>query len=78
MAASGREQDGHRMEAEKALAGILALLVEDRERRVGGDKEATKIEVLLASAGLSYEDIAAVTAKNEGAIRKAIQRAKAK
>lgn len=78
MASTGRELNRHEIEASKALAGILALLIEEREQRVGGDKDATKIEVLLARVGLSNEDIAAVTGKNPDAVRKAIERAKAK
>lgn len=78
MEPTGREQDRSAIAAEKALAGILALLVEDRDKRASGDKDATKTEVLLASAGLSNEDIAAVTGKNADAVRMAIKRAKAK
>ncbi len=66
------------MTVEKAMAGILALMVEERERRVDGDKGAVKIEALLARAGLSHEDMAAVTGKNPNAIRVALHRAKAK
>lgn len=75
---TGREQDRHAIAAEKAMAGILALLVEEREQRASGNKDATKIEVLLERVGLSNEDIAAVTGKNANAVRVAIHRAKAK
>jgi DNA-directed RNA polymerase specialized sigma24 family protein len=78
VASTERQQDRHEIAADRALAGILALLVEDREKRVNGDKDATKIEILLDRAGLSNEDIAAVTGKNANAVRVAIQRAKAK
>ncbi|MEA2639646.1 MAG: hypothetical protein QOF51_1040 [Chloroflexota bacterium] len=78
MAAEERTQSRHEMSVEKAMAGILALMVEEREQRVEGDKDAVKIEVLLARAGLSNEDIAAVTGKNPNAIRVALHRAKAK
>jgi len=59
------------------MAGVLALLVDERERRTKDDKSAAKTEVLLAKAGLAVEDIVAVTGKNAGAVRKAIQRARA-
>jgi len=78
MASNGRQQDRHGIATEKAMAGILALLVEERELRVSDNKEAVKIEVLLARAGLSNEDIAAVTGKNANAIRVTLQRAKVK
>jgi DNA-directed RNA polymerase specialized sigma24 family protein len=78
MASRGQEQDRHGIAAEKAMAGILALLVEQREQRVNGDTNATRIEVLLSRAGLSHEEIAAVTGKKANAVRVAIHRAKAK
>lgn len=78
MSADERTQGRHEMTVDKAMAGILALMVEEREQRVDGDKDAVEIEVLLARAGLSNEDIAAVTGKNPNAIRVALHRAKAK
>jgi DNA-directed RNA polymerase specialized sigma24 family protein len=60
--------------AETALAGILALLVDEREARVAGEKKAEKTEVLLAGAGLSAPEIASLVGKNTDAVRKAIQR----
>jgi len=78
MAPTGRGTDKHEVAMSKALAGILALLIEERRERVGGDKNATKIEVLLASAGMSNEDIAAVANKSPDTVRKTIERAGAK
>lgn len=78
MASTGRGLDRHEIAASKAMAGMLALLIEEREERLAGDKEATKIELLLAGVGFSNEDIAAVTGKKPDAVRMVIQRAKAK
>jgi DNA-directed RNA polymerase specialized sigma24 family protein len=78
MESAGHEQNGTGIAPEKSLAGILALLIEEREQRATGDKKATKIEILLSRAGLSNSDIGAVTGKNAGAVRMVIQRAKAK
>jgi hypothetical protein len=78
MALNGRSTSELGLTVEKAMAGILALMIDEREHRVQGDKDALKIEVLLARAGLSNEDIAAVTGKNANAIRVALHRAKAK
>jgi DNA-directed RNA polymerase specialized sigma24 family protein len=75
---TAREEDRSEIATEKAVLGILALLVEEREQRVAGDKDATKIEVLLARAGLSNADIAAVTGKSANAIRVTLHRARAK
>jgi DNA-directed RNA polymerase specialized sigma24 family protein len=64
----------HQIPLESAMAGVLALLVDEREERSKDNKEARKTELILAEAGLSPDDIAAVMDKNLGAVRKAIQR----
>lgn len=66
----------HSLEPEKALAGILALLVEEREERKKTEKDAKKTELVLSQAGLSNEDIALVTGKQADAVRMKITRAK--
>lgn len=60
--------------AEAALAGILALLADEREARIEGNKEATKTEILLAGAGLAASEIAALMRKKPDAVRKTLQR----
>lgn len=77
MAISNTAQNKQQISVEAALAGILVLLVDQREHRVKDDRDAAKTEVLLGRVGVSAEDIAAVTGKNAGAIRKALQRARA-
>jgi DNA-directed RNA polymerase specialized sigma24 family protein len=62
---------------EKTLAGILALLADEREHRIQGDLSPEKTELVLARAGLSNEQIAAAIGKNSDAVRKTITRAKA-
>jgi DNA-directed RNA polymerase specialized sigma24 family protein len=64
--------------ADAALSGILALLVDEREERAKENKSTVKTEVLLDNVGMSAEAIAAVTGKNVAAVRKTIQRARAK
>jgi DNA-directed RNA polymerase specialized sigma24 family protein len=66
------------MPLDAAMAGVLALLVDAREARVRGDKDATKVELLLSNVGLAVEDIAAATGKKSDAVRKAIQRGRAR
>lgn len=75
MASNGRGVDRHEVEAPKAMTGILAVMIEERDARLAGNREATSIEVLLASIGFSNEDIAAVTGKRPDAVRMAIARA---
>lgn len=62
---------------EKVLAGVLAILVAEREERLNGADEKNKpakTELLLANAGLSPNEIAQLMGKNLDAVRKAIQR----
>lgn len=68
----------HVIPQEAALAGILALLIDAREARIEDEKDPEKIEVLLSRAGLSNDDIAAVTGKRSDAVRMTIARAKPK
>jgi DNA-directed RNA polymerase specialized sigma24 family protein len=68
----------HVIPQEAALAGILALLIDAREARIGEEKDPQKIEILLSRAGLSNDDIAAVTGKRSDAVRMTIARAKPK
>ena len=54
------------------------MLVDARERRIAGDESARKTELLLAHAGLSHDDIAAVTGKTSDAVRKTVERNRAR
>jgi hypothetical protein len=74
MASTGRSGRSHVVSQEAAMAGILAILVEEREKRTKGEDDAAKTEVLLAHAGLSNDDIAAVMGKSSDAVRKVIER----
>jgi hypothetical protein len=78
MAAKAKDPDRRVIGAERALAGILALLIDERESRTQDDKEAMRTEALLEQAGLSVEDIATATGKKGDTVRKAITRSKAK
>lgn len=78
MAAKAKDPDRRVIGAERALAGILALLIDERESRTQDDKEAMRTEALLEQAGLSVEDIATATGKKGDTVRKAITPSKAK
>lgn len=61
----------------KTMAGVLAILVAEREERLNGTDEKNKpakTEVLLSNAGLSANEIAQVMGKTLAAVQKAIQR----
>ena len=60
----------------KATAGVLALLAEAQELRVDETREPRRTEIVLADAGLTAPEIAALLNKNEGAVSKAISRAR--
>jgi hypothetical protein len=76
VAPTARSRIPTHISADAALSGILALLVDEREKRVKEDKTAAKTEVLLGKAGMPIENIQALTGKKADAIRKALQRAK--
>ena len=77
MAATRRGANKSGISADTATAGVLALLVDEREHRSKEEKSEAKTEVLLANAGVSVEDIVALTGKKPGAVRKTIQRGRA-
>lgn len=76
MTEAARSEDGRRIAGDEALAGILALLVADREERLVDSREPVKTEVLLANAGVSVDGIVKVTGKTRDAVRKTLQRAR--
>jgi hypothetical protein len=78
MAVTSKSKEKHQISSDAAIAGVLALLVEARETRVKDDRAAVKTEVLLSNAGLSIEDIAAVTGKKYDAVRVSLNRANKK
>ncbi len=69
-----KESETGPISLESTVFGVLALLVDERERAVAGDKDAPKTEVLLARSGMGIEDIARVTGKKYDAVRMAIRR----
>jgi DNA-directed RNA polymerase specialized sigma24 family protein len=61
----------------KVMAGVLALLVAEREDRLNASDakyKPAKTEVVLAAAGLSAADIAPLVGKNRPAVQKTIER----
>ena len=58
------------------LKAILAVLLDERESRLSGEPDYIKPELLLASAGMSYQAIAQVLGKNPDAVRMMIARSR--
>jgi hypothetical protein len=56
-----------RLSPEAALAGVLALLIEDREARPSGARHAS-VEALLARAGLTSGEIGLATGQDSDAV----------
>ena len=78
MAVDNKSQEKNQIAAEAALAGVLALLVDERESRTKDDRSATRTEVLLSNAGLSITEIATLMGKNYDTVKTALRRSKAK
>ena len=78
MAVAKKSQEKHQIAPEVMLAGLLALLVDERESRTKDDREAVKTEVLLSNAGLSITDIAVLTGKKYDTVKISLQRSRAK
>jgi DNA-directed RNA polymerase specialized sigma24 family protein len=63
------------LEQTKAINAVLALLVAQREERIGANgAEPRKTEIILASAGLNANQIAPLVGKKYDAVAKTIQR----
>lgn len=78
MAVKSKSENRQRLSSEAAMLGVLALLIDERERRIASENAAERTEVLLARVGLSVDDIAIATGKNRDAIRMMLSRRKAK
>jgi DNA-directed RNA polymerase specialized sigma24 family protein len=70
--------DSPALDPDKAIAGVLALLVAEREERLNERNEPRKTEVLLSRAGLSLAEIALITGRKYEAVKKAVSRAAGK
>lgn len=60
-------------ENNRLLRALLALYVKDYEKRPGGE-DKQRVELLLAAAGLGYQDIALLLNKKPDAVRMLIKR----
>lgn len=78
MSDAGNGAEKRALSIEAAMTGILALLVDARERAISDDKKAPKTEVMLSDSGMTIEDIALVTGKKYDAVRMVIRRGKVK
>jgi hypothetical protein len=58
------------------MAGVLALLVAEREDRLNSSDSPRKTEIILGTAGVGIATIALLTGKSYDAVQKAIERAK--
>jgi hypothetical protein len=67
-------EGSRRKSPEAAMLGVLALLIDEREQRIGNDKSAERTEVVLGRVGVSVDDIAAAMGKKRDAVRMMIAR----
>ena len=59
--------------ADRALSALIALLAADRDDRVDG-RDPERSEFVLAAAGLTHGEIAALTGKKAEAVRSTLRR----
>lgn len=74
MAPKKKEEPPLALDQDKALAGVLGLLVAEREERLNDKKDPRKTEVILADAGLAIGDIAKLMGKKYDAVKQAVRR----
>ncbi len=74
MAAKKKKDETPELDQGKALAGVLGLLVAEREERLSDKNDPRKTEVILADAGLAIGDIAKLMGKKYDAVKMAIRR----
>ena len=78
MTSGTNSKETRKITVEASMAGILALLIDEREQRTADDKDAVRTEVLLADAGLTLDEIAALTGRKYDTVRMAVSRGRAK
>lgn len=72
--AAKKKGEPPQLDQAKALAGVLGLLVAEREQRLNEKTDPRKTEFILADAGLSIGDIARLMGKTYGAVKQALRR----
>jgi len=71
---AAKKEEPLQLDQAKALAGVLGLLVAEREERLNDKKDPRKTEVILADAGLAIGDIAKLMGKKYDAVKQAVRR----
>jgi DNA-directed RNA polymerase specialized sigma24 family protein len=59
---------------DSVMRAVLALLADEREARIASDRTARKTEELLADAGFSIGEIAALLGKNYESVKSTLRR----
>jgi DNA-directed RNA polymerase specialized sigma24 family protein len=74
MAAIQKKDEALALDQNKALAGVLGLLIAEREERLNEQKDPRKTEIVLADAGLGIGEIAKLMGKKYDAVKQAVRR----
>jgi DNA-directed RNA polymerase specialized sigma24 family protein len=67
----------NRIELDRVVTASLALQIAEREERTSDPADHRRTELILADAGLTLGEIAALTGRNYETVKAAIRRARA-
>ena len=71
-----QEKPSTGIELNQVMLGLLAIHIAEREERIDGDGSPRRTEVVLADAGLTLAEIAALTGKNYDTVKTTVRRAR--
>ena len=73
---SREDRAASELSLDRAMVGILAILIADREDRLTNSDDPRRTEVVLADAGMSLSEIVMLTGKKYEAVKTTIRRAR--
>ncbi len=71
-----QEMTNPAIDPNRVMLGLLAIQIAEREERIGGDVSPRRTEAVLADAGLTLAEIAALTNKNYDTVKTTVRRAR--
>lgn len=71
-----QEKTKPEIDPNQVMLGQLAIQIAEREERINGDGSPRRTEVVLADAGLTLAEIAALTGKSYDTVKTTVRRAR--